>query len=972
MPPNGEAACLARRTISDLAGVLASSETLLAIESHVFGCEECRQVASPLATVAIRVQAAASRGSQEQHPREALLDTPVSDPEHYPLGKEIARGGMGRIHEAWDRRHARRVAVKLLLRPGAESARRFAREVRITARLQHPSIVPFYEAGTLPTGEPFFAMKLIEGRSLGEVVAQTPSLVARLTLVPQLIAVCEALAYAHGQRVIHRDLKPSNVLIGAFGEAVVIDWGLAKELDAPVDQNAETLDPDVTPGAPSPTLTATGAMLGTPCYMAPEQASGGQVGERTDVYALGAILYHVFAGAPPYLADSPDEVLEHVRHGPPVPLAQVVPELAPDLETIVQKAMARDPGQRYATAAEMAEDLRRLEAGQLVAAHTYSLGALFARWVARHRAALATAAGFAIALAVMGVVSIRRVVRERDRADEAKYLAEHERQTAITQRNAAEGVVEFMIGELKARLQPLGKLELLDGVGGKVADYYRTLAGHAEDPSSLDRHAKALALLSGVEERKQNMPGAIALARDAVAIRERALVLTASSAEAKLALSVDTASLGWSKYRVSDYDGARADEERALALALELVAQDPDDARFQAALGRARRVRGLLAEGVDDAAARTEFEAALAASRRAVALMPDNTEYQFNLTGDHFTLAHVVEDADPDLGEQNWRACLEIVRRLLAKSPDNRLWQRRAAWCQAGIGGTETTRGDWDAALADLSASTAIRDALRKSDQENEEWQREYGSGLTKECYLLSVLGHYGEASRVCSDALSLDEELANKAPDLTSAQEDVANDVQAIAQLELRRGHGARALESISRAISLAEAEAAKIPDDDSVRARLASYHEDAVDAEVMLRDVAAALEHARIALELLTRVSHPSEGLRAAVRLSMGEALEVRGDPSAAEKNYRAALAIDEALDSSSASPSLHAAHARVLGRLGRLLLKDRARRSEARDALEQAVALLASDGEHSRLSPEDQSDWTSMKSLLRTWTY
>src|SRR5262249_25468758 len=164
-----------------------------------------------------------------------------------------------RILEAWDRRHDRPVAIKQLLNPGRDAVERFLREAAVTARLQHPSIIALYEAARWPSGEPFLALKLVVGRSLADVIAATPDLKARLGLLPHLIAVVEALAYAHARGIIHRDLKPANVLVGDFGESVVIDWGLAKDL------GAADATPDAT-GVAGPDLTVAGRALGTPAY----------------------------------------------------------------------------------------------------------------------------------------------------------------------------------------------------------------------------------------------------------------------------------------------------------------------------------------------------------------------------------------------------------------------------------------------------------------------------------------------------------------------------------------------------------------------------------------------------------------------------------------------------------------------------------------------------------------------------------
>ncbi|HTM19516.1 MAG TPA: serine/threonine-protein kinase, partial [Kofleriaceae bacterium] len=178
----------------------------------------------------------------------ASAEFTVVDPEHYEIDAELARGGMGRILHAVDRRHGRRVAIKELLSDTPALRVRFRREALITARLQHPAIVPVYEAGKWPSGEPFYAMKMVEGRSLDKVIGARPTLAERMGLLPNVIAVAEAIAYAHERQVIHRDLKPANVLVGDFGETVVIDWGLAK--DSAANEPEESAGPfrSSTPG----------------------------------------------------------------------------------------------------------------------------------------------------------------------------------------------------------------------------------------------------------------------------------------------------------------------------------------------------------------------------------------------------------------------------------------------------------------------------------------------------------------------------------------------------------------------------------------------------------------------------------------------------------------------------------------------------------------------------------------------------
>jgi WD40 repeat protein/serine/threonine protein kinase len=368
------------------------------------------------------------------------------DRRHYVISGEIAKGGMGRVLAARDLRLGRAVAIKELLPKNRDAARRFEREARITARLQHPSIIHIYEAGVWNGGEPFYAMTKVAGRSLDKVVAERATLEERLGLVPNVIAVADALAYAHNEHVIHRDLKPANVLVGAFGETVVIDWGLAKDLGVPLDpKESLQLRMRAMPGE-----TNVGSIVGTPAYMPPEQARGESVDQRADVYALGALLYHVLVGAPPYTGTSSAEVLECVKTKPCVPVREREPGAPADLVAIVAKAMARKRGDRYADADELARDLKRFQTGQLVAAHHYTTPQLVWRGLRRHRVAVAIATISVVVLAAVGTLSISRILEE-------KHKDERRRNTLLEER---------------------GRTDLLDGQSGRAL---ANLVGAAHD-----------------------------------------------------------------------------------------------------------------------------------------------------------------------------------------------------------------------------------------------------------------------------------------------------------------------------------------------------------------------------------------------------------------------------------------------------------------------------------------------------------
>jgi WD40 repeat protein len=340
----------------------------------------------------------------------------LRDPGRYHIMGEHGRGGLGRVSRAHDRELGRDVAIKELISRGHVDEVRFLREALITARLEHPGIVPVHEAGRWPDGTPFYAMKLVSGRSLRDLIGEAKTNDQRIALLDHVIAVADAIAYAHGRNIIHRDLKPANVIVGEFGETVVIDWGLAKDLTA--------VEEPMAPGGPSPTssddeLTVAGSVLGTPAYMAPEQGRGEHVDQRADVFAIGTMLWELCAARrmPP---DKPDERHRMLRRA----------GIDRDLATIINKALDPDPALRYRDAGALAADLKAFKSGVRIAARSYSLFAMLAHWTRRHRT-LAISVTAAVALAAIGViVFVHNIAAERDRADAALVTAQKERDRA--------------------------------------------------------------------------------------------------------------------------------------------------------------------------------------------------------------------------------------------------------------------------------------------------------------------------------------------------------------------------------------------------------------------------------------------------------------------------------------------------------------------------------------------------------------
>jgi serine/threonine protein kinase len=309
----------------------------------------------------------------------------------YELGDELDRGGMGVVYAARDRELGRTVALKVVgaERTDADTAARLRREARIIAHLEHPGIVPVHDVGTLPDGRVFYAMKLVSGKRLDFHVRDGIPLGARLRLFQR---ICEPVAFAHAHGVIHRDLKPENVMVGPFGEVLVMDWGVAKRREEKGSDHA----PDGPSAPPGEHDTAHGTILGTPAYMAPEQARGevDRVGIGADVYSLGAILYFLLTGAAPGRARGRPDEPTRTWVGPPrapgiEPPRRLAPRTPRPLEAICLRAMAREPEDRYPAVADLSADVGQFLEGERVSAYPENAWRRARRFAGRHRTAIA-------------------------------------------------------------------------------------------------------------------------------------------------------------------------------------------------------------------------------------------------------------------------------------------------------------------------------------------------------------------------------------------------------------------------------------------------------------------------------------------------------------------------------------------------------------------------------------------------------
>jgi serine/threonine-protein kinase len=402
----------------------------------------------------------------------------------YEILGELGRGGMGVVYQARHIALGRLVALKMILaggHAGEQDLRRFRAEAEAVARLQHPNIVQIFEVGE-QDGLPYFSLEFCAGGSLAGQLDGTPLPPRQAAQLVETLA--RAMHAAHRAGVVHRDLKPANVLLAADGTPKVSDFGLAKRLDAAAGQ------------------TASGAIMGTPSYMAPEQAGGRskQLGPAADVYALGAILYECLTGRPPFKAATPLDTVLQVLGDEPVPPRRLQPKTPRDLDTVCLKYLQKEPRQRYASALALAEDLRRFHEGRPVVARPTGAAGRTWRWCRRKPGLTGAAACALLALGIAGLFAVQAHLADRQRRTQQEA---YEGQLRGEKRQYAEerALLAAMSGDADGAAQAIGEAESLGASPGQMHLLRGQVALHRGDAAAARGH---------LEQAVERMPDSVA------------------------------------------------------------------------------------------------------------------------------------------------------------------------------------------------------------------------------------------------------------------------------------------------------------------------------------------------------------------------------------------------------------------------------------------------------------------------------
>jgi serine/threonine-protein kinase len=768
----------------------------------------------------------------------------TSDGERFRILRPHARGGLGTVSIALDTELHREVALKQILERHADdpaSRRRFLLEAEITGGLEHPGIVPVYGLGADAGGRPYYAMRFVKGDSLKVAIDrfhQDASLKAdsgrRLLELRKLLRcftdVCNAVDYAHSRGILHRDLKPGNIIVGRYGETLVVDWGLAKALGR-VEPGAEAGERTLVPSASGePSGTLAGSALGTPAYMSPEQARGDldRLAPSSDVYSLGATLFCLLAGRAPFEGDDVGEVLGRVERGEFARPRQVDPAIDPALEAVCLKAMALRPAERYATSRALADDIERWMADEPVTAWREPPSRRARRWARRHRSAV-TALAASVLVALAGTAAVLAVqTRANGRLQQAnrelslandrirrinvdlKSANEREKQRF----DLAMAAIRLFHGEVSEDL--LLKEKRFDGLRTKLlkgaADFYGRLEGllegqtDRESRASLGRAYDELGRLTG---EIGDLAAALEVYRKALAVRRALASEPGADAESQLDAARSLNDAGWFRRATGDMTGALTAFAEACRRSEDAERRGSPAEQARAVLGTAYQRTGYaLTETGDTAGALAIHFKALAIWQGLAESHPGVVAFQQDLASSHNYIAWLLaRTADTAGALAAYGRALTIRRELADAHPHDVRPQQALAWSHYNIGNLLAEAGDTAGALAAYDRALAIRQQLVDGNPGFTVLQAELAMSLLSMGWLGMQTRRAGEAAGFFAREEAIWTALADANRTVPDYRNSLANCQTNMAAVLLRLGRPAEARPRCERAAALREA---------------------------------------------------------------------------------------------------------------------------------------------------------------------
>ncbi len=685
------------------------------------------------------------------------------------------RGALGEVYVARDQQLHRIVALKRIkLDHSADKDKRarFVVEAEITGRLEHPGIVPVYGLGTYDDGRPFYAMRFIRGDNLkaaierfhqAEAKGQDPGerALALLKLLRRFLDVCNAIDYAHSRGVLHRDLKPGNIMLGKFGETLVVDWGLAKSVGRPeVAPASATMDDRTLVPQSGSDLRGTelGARLGTPAYMSPEQAAGriGDLGPASDVYSLGATLYCLLTGRAPFNDPDMADLLRKVERGDFPPPRKLKGWVDPALEAICLKAMATNPDERYHTPRALADDVDHWLADEPVSAWREPIRRRLRRWGRRHRLLVTgLAATLIVAVASLAVGNVL-VAHQRDRAERSLAFART--------------VVDEMYTGVAAKLDDQNQMddyqrEILEKA---LAFYERFALPQSLDPQVRLEAARAGLRVGAIRSRLGKTAAAEQAYRQAIEILSGLVSGHFSEPIYRDALAQTHRKLGDVLLDQERLPEAERELKDAVALWDALARERPEIAEYRSKLADAHGRLGHQYEvqmRVKDA--ETEFREALAAAERLARENPEVSDYQESLAAILPGYGHLQSNRLNDLPGcvATFEQEVEILVKLDRNHPGVTKHQLKLGLSLASLGEALAWTRKFPQAEAALRRSIPILEGLAADHPQDMKIAACLGKAYLKMCEVLHFRGDSQSASEWAGRAIQLLRSLARRDP---------------------------------------------------------------------------------------------------------------------------------------------------------------------------------------------------------------